>query len=370
MKIGVLTSSRADYGIYKSLLQDLSQDAFFDLTVVAFGMHLMPKFGLSIKEIRDDAYGATIEVTDLLESDDTASIVQSYARVCEAFSSFYEEHTYDLVIVLGDRFEMNAAVQAGIPFNIKYAHIHAGEKTLGAIDNIYRHQISVASSLLFTSTEEYKVEAQKYAPEGSKVWNVGALSLDTLKDIVFDEELSFKQTFDIPDVPYVLITFHPETVQAQKNQGYAKEMYESLNQIGQDIHLVITMPNADTAASAFRLKLEQLKKELPKKVSLIENFGKRHYFNAMHYANYLLGNTSSGIVEAASFGKYVINVGDRQKGRSQSANILNCNFEATEIIKSASLANNMGNYKGDNVYFREHVSQQIIEKIKQYFEKL
>lgn len=370
MKIGVLTSSRADYGIYKSLLHDLNKDNTCELHIIAFGMHLMPKFGNTIEHIRSDNYGQLHELGKLLETDDTVSIAKSYAKVCDLFAAFYNQNKFDLIIALGDRYEMNAAVQAGIPFNITFAHIHAGETTLGAIDNIYRHQISLASDILFTATEEYKVEAAKYAKSPNEIYNVGALSLDAIEELKFDKEDFFKEKFKIPNEKYVLITFHPETVRADENIKFAQEMYEALYKISLDIHLVITMPNADTAGSVYRAQLEKLRKTVPKQVSIVENFGKRHYFNSMHYAQFLLGNTSSGIIEAASFGKYVVNVGDRQKGRSQSDNVMNCNFTSSEIIQTVQTAASKGDYEGNNVYCKSNVSKQIINTIKKYFEKL
>jgi len=370
MKIGVLTSGRADYGVYNSLLSDLSGDDFFDLHIIAFGMHLMPKYGNTIEQIKQDKFGQIHEVIDLLTDDDTLSIAKAYARVCDAFAKFYNDNSFDLVVALGDRFEMNAAVQAGIPFNVRFAHIHAGETTLGAIDNIYRHQISLASELLFTATEDYQNEATKYNNRGSNVYNVGALSLDNIEIIAFDEKDFFIDKFDLPNKEYALVTFHPETVRANENEKFAREMYDALLAISHDIYIVVTMPNADTSGSVYREKLQELKKEIPNQISLIENFGKRHYFNAMHYAKFMLGNTSSGIIEAASFGKYVINVGARQEGRSQSTNVLNCNFEARAIIEQVDILKNKGNYKGENVYFQNNVAPKIIEKIKQYFEKL
>jgi GDP/UDP-N,N'-diacetylbacillosamine 2-epimerase (hydrolysing) len=370
MKIGVLTSSRADYGIYQSLLMGLSHDATFDLHIIVFGMHVMPKFGNTIEHIRTDNYGQLHELGGLLETDDTVSIAQSYAQVCNVFANFYNQNEFDVVIALGDRYEMNAAVQAGVPYNIKFAHLHAGETTLGAIDNIYRHQISLASDILFTSTEEYKVEAAKYTKSPNEIYNVGALSLDAFEELKFDKEDFFKEKFNIPNEKYVLITFHPETIRADENVKFAQEMYDALYKISSNIHLVITMPNADTAGSVYRAQLEKLKKTIPTQVSLIENFGKRHYFNAMHYAQFLLGNTSSGIIEAASFGKYVVNVGDRQKGRSQSDNVMNCNFTSSEIIQTVQTAARKGDYEGNNVYCKSNVSEQIINTIKEYFEKL
>lgn len=365
MKIGVLTSSRADYGIYKPLLKELSLDSDIDLHILVFGMHVMKKFGLSIDEIKSDDFGTLHELSGLVDKDDVKSISESYAKVCQNFGSFYEGHKFDLVLALGDRFEMSAAVQAGIPFNVNFAHIHAGETTLGAIDNIYRHQISLASEILFTSTEEYAEIGKQYAKDKNKVHCVGALSLDGIDDLIFDDEEVFKNTFKIPMKDFALVTFHSETVQFEKNNFFAQQMFEALGKISQDIHCVISMPNADTMGSIYRGKILELAKSSPKSITIVENFGKRHYFNAMHYSKFLIGNSSSGILEAASFNKYVLNVGDRQKGRAQSQNVLNVPFEVDKIVKGARKLLSTGTFDGENIYFCESSAEKIRNIIKE-----
>jgi GDP/UDP-N,N'-diacetylbacillosamine 2-epimerase (hydrolysing) len=166
-----------------------------------------------------------------------------------------------------------------------------------------------------------------------------------------------------------LLTFHPETVAVKENIYFANEMKSALATIAEDIFLVITMPNADTLGSVYRKQLEDLKNEYPNRILLIENFGKTNYFSAMCYAKLLIGNTSSGIIEAASFGKYVINVGDRQKGRAQSENIFDAPFNAKDIVSKTIEALKLGKFNEENIYFKEGASNTIIKFIKEY-EKL
>ena len=160
------------------------------------------------------------------------------------------------------------------------------------------------------------------------------------------------------------MTFHPETMAAKENIQFAQEMKNALATISKDLFLVITMPNADTQGSIYREVILQLKSENGNRILLIENFGKANYFSAMHYCKLLIGNTSSGILEAASFGKYVVNVGDRQKGRAQSNNILNCPFVTLDIIQATEKAVKLDNYVGENVYFKEDVAENIIKILK------
>ena len=366
MRIGVLTSSRADYGIYLPLLQKMKSDSFFELEIIAFGTHLSKSHGYTLNDIVKDEYTCIHTISSLISNDDQQAISSSYGLTVLKFADFWENHQYDLVFCLGDRFEMSAAVQAGIPFGVKFAHIHGGETTLGAIDNVYRHQITLASVLHFTATEVFKNKVADLIGTTSGVFTVGSLSLDNIRSFIPIDKKVFYKTFDIPEVDYALVTFHPETVSPEANYQYAKTMRKALKEITEKLFVILTMPNADTLGSIYREEILQLKKELPERILLIENFGKINYFSAMHYSKILIGNTSSGILEAASFGKYVVNVGDRQKGRIQSDNVLNCEFEETAIIEAVGKALIYEKYNGGNVYFKEGVVNTIIKILKEF----
>jgi len=360
MKIGVLTSSRADYGIYLPLLDKLKSDPFFELEIIAFGTHLSKFHGYTIDNIAKGNYRKIHEISSLLTNDDELAVATSYGLTALKFSDFWDKNKYDLVICLGDRFEMSAAVQAGIPFGIKFAHIHGGETTLGAIDNIYRHQISLACSLHFTTTEEYTDKIIQITGSRDNVYTTGSLSLDEIKNYnPIDKDIFYKK-FNLKKEAFVLVTFHPETVSVSKNKLYASEMKKALVEVSKFINVVVTMPNADTLGTVYREQIYELK----------GNFGKINYFSAMWYAELLIGNTSSGIIEAASFQKYIINVGARQKGRSQSENTIDVPFDSNEIVNQAKRLLKLGKYLGENRYFRREVSIGIINKIKEFNEKL
>ncbi len=365
MKIGVLTSSRADYGIYFSLLQKLKEDSFFEMELIAFGTHLSKNHGYTLTDIEKGEYECIHKIASLISNDDEQSITSSYGLTVSKFADFWQNHKYDLVFCLGDRFEMSAAVQAGIPFGVKFAHIHGGETTLGAIDNVYRHQISLASMLHFTATEIFSKKVSSLIESSKTVFTVGSLSLNDLKKFIPIDKSVFYDQFNIPNEDFALVTFHPETMSLQDNTIYAQGMKNALSKIAEDLYVIITMPNADTQGSVYREVIEKLKIELPNRILLIENFGKANYFSAMYYSKILIGNTSSGILEAASFGKYVVNVGDRQKGRAQSHNIINCKFEENAIIASVNEALILNNYTGENIYFREGVTNNIIRIVKE-----
>lgn len=364
MKIGVLTSSRADYGIYLPLLQKLKIDSFFELEIIAFGTHLSKNHGYTLKDIVKDGYNTIHEIISLVDDDSQKGISTSYGNTVLKFSEFWENYSFDLVLCLGDRFEMSAAVQASIPFGLKLAHIHGGETTLGAIDNIYRHQITLASSLHFTSTDVFRNKVASLIDSQDNIYSVGSLSLDDLRSFVPLDKTILCEKFAFPNKEFALVTFHPETVESRLNNGFAESMRTALLKISEFINIVITMPNADTLGSIYRSEIIKLKKEVPNKVFLIENFGKANYFSAMHYSKLLIGNTSSGIIEAASFGKYVVNVGNRQKGRVQSDNIINVPFEDLSICLAAATVLEKGFFKGGNVYCKKEVAESIIKIVK------
>lgn len=366
--IGILTSSRADYGIYLPLLRKLQKEKNLNLIIIAFGTHLSPFHGMTSRDIVEDGFEISLRINSLLINDDENSIATSCSLTMMKFSDFWSNHKegFDLIFCLGDRYEMFAAVYAAIPFHLAFAHLHAGETTLGAIDNTYRHAITLASSLHFTSTSIYS-EKVKQLTGSDSVYNVGALSLDNLKDLnlLTKEQIQSKHGIDF-SIPTILITVHPETVATSLNGEFARECVKAFKELTGKYQLVITMPNADTYGTVFRAQFEKLQLDLPSKVFLVENFGTQGYFSAMKYCNFLIGNTSSGIIEAASFSKYVINLGERQKGREQSGNIYNCDFDSKQILTSVSEIEYRGLYRGKNVYYQGGASERIINIVKDY----
>jgi GDP/UDP-N,N'-diacetylbacillosamine 2-epimerase (hydrolysing) len=364
MKIGVLTSSRADYGIYLPLLNKLKNDDFFEIELIVFGTHLSKEHNYTILDIRKDNYNKIHEIDSLIKDDSKKGIVISYGNTVSKFAKFWENNIYDLVFSLGDRFEMSAAVQSSIPFGIKIAHIHGGETTLGAIDNIYRHQITLASDIHFVTTTQNLLKVKSLKGNVENIYDVGSLSLNNIDKFQPTDKLIFLDEYKIPSSPFALVTFHPETVSADDNLLYVKEMKKTLTSLSEKINIIITMPNADTLGSLYRNELKDLKIKNPSTIFLIENFGKINYFNAMYYAKILIGNTSSGIIEAASFNKYVVNVGDRQKGRSSGGNVYNVRFQSKDIISLTHNLLDKNDFSGSNIYFKKNPADNIIEILK------
>jgi GDP/UDP-N,N'-diacetylbacillosamine 2-epimerase (hydrolysing) len=366
MRIGILTSSRADFGIYLPLLKKLRDDNFFDLKIIAFGTHISVFHGETIKNITALDFEVDYKIESMLLTDSSESISTAIGLTTIKFAAFWNQfaHEFDVIFCLGDRYEMFAAVTAAIPFNLHFAHIHGGETTTGAIDNVFRHAITLASKYHFVSTDQYKIRVAQLIDSEEHIYNVGALSLDNLKDIhlLSVEEFKAKWNVDL-SLKTILMTFHPETVNTCKNHDYAMELINVITG-NPEYQFLITMPNADTSGNSLRKTFNDLLKNA-RHVHLIENLGSQSYFTAMKSCAFLLGNTSSGIIEAASFGKYVINLGDRQKGRASSKNVLHVPVEFHSIQNAIQKIENSINFVGTNIYYQKDSADQIIEILKQ-----
>jgi len=366
MRIVVLTSSRADYGIYLPLLKKLQLDDFFELKIIAFGTHLSRFHGYTIQNIESDGFEVSEKLETLILGDSETAISNAIGNTITRFASLWEKlkSQVDLVLALGDRYEMFAAVAAAVPFNIKIGHLHGGETTLGAIDNKFRHAITLMSSIHFAATESYCEKIKKLTGQDEGIFNVGALSLDNLNDLQLLTLEAFKEQFNIDlSVPTILCTFHPETVSVEKNEIYTQVLVHTFKELSKEYQIIITMPNADTMGSMIRKYFLKLSKEIPQ-VKCVENLGSLGYFSCMKHCSFLLGNTSSGIIEAASLGKYVINIGDRQKGRARSQNVLDVPVEKTKIL-NAALKVESKFYKGENIYRLENSGDKILFYLKQ-----
>ncbi|MGZ4089313.1 MAG: UDP-N-acetylglucosamine 2-epimerase, partial [Bacteroidia bacterium] len=246
-KISVLTSSRADYSIYFPLLKLLKEQQEVKLQMVVFGTHTANAFGYTIEAIKADGFPIEIELPFVLDGTSSASIALSMANTMEQFSVIWKNMATDIIICLGDRYEMFAAVAASIPFAIPVAHIHGGETTLGAMDNVFRHGLTHMSQLHFTCTEAYREKVMALTGKEKGVFNTGALSIDNLKALTLFSIEEFYNRFGVNlNKPTLLTTFHPETVSFEKNGLYAKELSAALEYLSNHFQVIITMPNADT----------------------------------------------------------------------------------------------------------------------------
>jgi GDP/UDP-N,N'-diacetylbacillosamine 2-epimerase (hydrolysing) len=369
MRIGILTSSRADFGIYLPLITKLKKDNYFTITLIVFGTHLSKTHGYTINEILENQITPQFVFEPVHFGDSPTEIAKTITATFDQFNKFWSTNyqNFDLVLCLGDRYEMFAAVYSAIPFGLKFGHIHGGETTLGAIDNIYRHSITLSSSLHFTAADKFSDRVSSLIGTKDNIFTVGSLSLDGFDKMATLSCTDFFNKWKVDlNIPTILVTIHPETVAYQEVVKHSNEISKALLELSKDYQILITMPNADTYGMVIR---SMVNKKLKSKsnIFVFENLGKQSYFAAMKYCSFLLGNTSSGIIEAASFNKFVIDLGDRQKGRLTSDNILHANFCSDEIIEKENVIKNYKyTYNGTNKYFKLDVADSIIEILKKH----
>ena len=365
MKIGVLTSSRADFGIYLPLLKSLENDSFFELQIIAFGTHLSDKHGRTIREIENTGFTQIHQLNTMPSGDSPEAIAKAIAKGVDVFSHFWSKNTFDIVLALGDRFEMFAAVSAASPFMIQIAHIHAGETTLGAIDNAYRHSISLFATNLFVSNSIYAERAKEVVGDQAKVHIVGALSIDNLSQINYLGPKELQDKFGINmSKPSILSTFHPETVAFESNEGYVKTLIEAFQLLIERYQIIITLPNADTMGTLVRdelLAFAQGKEQ----VVVVESLGMLGYLSVMKHCKFLLGNSSSAYVEASYFPKPVIDLGNRQDGRIVSSHIRKVEIEKQAILAAVEEIERMQPIKRDTALYGDgHAAKRIVEILK------
>lgn len=352
MRLAVLTSSRADYGIYRPLLEALKAAGGFDVRLFVFGTHLSPYHGSTVAQIEADALAPIAErVESLVLADSPEAISTAMGLTLLKFSAVWArwQGQLDLVLALGDRFEMFAAVAAAVPLGFRVAHLHGGETTLGAIDNVFRHSLTLMAQVHFASTARHAARVAELVGSAQNVYDVGALSLSNLLSVPLYSTEEFTTQFGIDlSRPTVLVTFHPETVAFERNREYAQELVAALAALPEQV--LITMPNADTLGTVIRGELERFVARSGGRAMAVESLGTKGYFSAMRHCAYLIGNTSSGIIEAASLGRYVLDLGDRQAGRDAGPNVINCPVERGAIVEAAAQVRALGAYDGPNLY--------------------
>jgi len=366
LKVGVLTSSRADYGIYRPLLVKISQDNSFDLDVIAFGTHLMKRFGHTVDAIYQDGYNVLSVLGTMSDLDSPSDIAYAMSSTIRSFADFYKEHKYNILFALGDRYEMFSAVAASVPYNLDIAHIHGGETTLGAIDNSLRHSITHFSRFHFTAAEDYKSRVVKMLGSKDRVYNVGALSIDAIKNLKLLQINEFDDKYGVDlNRPTILFTFHPETIGYERNEFHISEIINAILQLNQ-YQVLITMPNADTGGMIIR---DALLRRLAGRanIKIFENLGSKDYLSAMKYCTFLMGNSSSGFIEASFFSKPVINLGKRQEGRILTQNIATVDIDEASILTAVKQIESLVGVATKPVYGNGTASLKIVRILKNHY---
>lgn len=364
--IGVVSVARSDYGIYLPLLRQLKADQDLRLHLIVAGAHLSSEFGKTIEAIISDGFEIGDRVDMLLSSDSPEGIAKSIGLGVIGFAQSYARLRPDILVVLGDRFEMHSAALAALPFNIPVAHIHGGEITQGAIDDSLRHSMTKLSHLHFVSTQQYARRVIQLGEEPWRVKTVGALSLDNLREIrlLTAQELEVKYGLNLAQKP-LLVTFHPVTLEYQQVEKQMQELLLALQQVG--LPIVFTKPNSDTNNKVIVRLLENYVRE-HESAWLVENFGTRDYFSMMALSQSMVGNSSSGIIEAPSFHLPVVNIGTRQAGRVRGANVIDVGNHHEEIIAGIQKAVSpqfAERIRGtENPYGDGHAADQIVSGLK------
>ncbi len=328
--IGVATTSRADYGIYRPLLRAIVDDPALELYLLVSGMHLSPEFGLTVEAIEADGFEIGDRIEMLLSSDTPEAIAKSTGLGMIGFAQSFARRRPDLLVVLGDRFEMFAAAAAAMPFVMPIAHLFGGESTEGLIDEPIRHSITKMSHLHFTATEVYAHRVRQMGEEPWRVTVSGALSLDNLNQIemLTPDQLEERYGFDLSDPP-LLVTFHPVTLEYEQTDRHIEALLSALNDSGKPV--IFTHPNADTAG---RRIIEGINRYVGEHQNAwaVDNLGTQGYFSLMANAAAMVGNSSSGIIEAASFKLPVVNIGNRQRGRVHDRNVVDVETTREAIL--------------------------------------
>lgn len=334
--ICAVTVGRSDYGIYLPVLRKIQADPDLRLSLIVAGMHLSPEFGMTVRTIEHDGFEIGERVEMLLSSDTPEAIAKSMGIGTMSYAQAYARARPDILLVLGDRFEMHAAALAALPFKIPVAHIHGGEITEGAIDDALRHSMTKLSHLHFVATREYGVRVLQMGEEPWRVVVSGAPSLDNLGSTELLDRRTLEERFSLHlQTDPLLVTYHPVTLEYEQTEWQVGELLYALRASG--LPVVFTLPNADTSGRIIKTQIEEYVAGNPK-AQLVGNLGTQGYFSLMACAAAMVGNSSSGIIEAALFGLPVINMGTRQRGRLRTANIIDVGYSRDEVLGAIDLA--------------------------------
>lgn len=348
-KIAVLTATRAEYGLLKNLVVSLIEMKELDVEVVVTGAHLSPECGLTYKEIEKDGIPIAKKIDILLSSDTRASVSKSMGLAMIGFAEYFEENRPEALLVLGDRYETLAVCCAAMNAQIPIFHLYGGETTEGAVDEAIRHSITKMGYLHFTSTEAYRKRVIQLGENPERVFCVGALGIENAlrERKLSKKELSDKVGLDLT-VPLGVVTFHPVTLE-NRAETQCQELLKAIEYFT-DYQFIITGANADYGGNLVNQMLSGFAQQ-HQNVHFTLSLGMETYLSALNYAAFVLGNSSSGLLEVPSFGIPTINVGNRQKGRIKAESVLDCKAEAQDIIRTVRYA-----MSGS---FREHIKDCV-----------
>lgn len=334
-KICVVTGTRAEFGLLRWLMQEIEASEALTLQVVATGMHLSPEFGLTYREIEQAGFTIDTKVEMLLSADTSSAVTKSMGLGLIGYADAYTRLAPDLIVLLGDRFEIFAAAAAAMIAGIPIAHLHGGETTEGAFDEAIRHSITKMSHLHFVAAQDYRNRVIQLGEQPERVFLVGGLGIDAIKRTSLMTREELEASLDFRFGPRnLLITFHPVTHESQSSAHQIGELLKALGAL-QDTHLVFTMPNADTGGRELAAMVDAFVATHPN-ARAYSSLGQLRYLSCMHVVDGVVGNSSSGLAEAPSMGIGTIDIGDRQRGRLRASSVIHCEPICEQITQALS----------------------------------
>lgn len=366
--IAVLTATRAEYGLLSPIIHALKDCGEFRVKVVVTGAHLSPEFGLTYKEIIKDGIEIDKKIEILMSSDTPSAISKSMGMAMLGFADYFDEHRPDALLVLGDRYETLAVCCAAMNAQIPIIHLYGGETTEGAIDEAIRHSITKMSYLHLTSTERYRKRVIQLGEDPKRVVVVGSIGVENALtlDLMSREELAESIQFAL-DCPYAVATFHPVTLEGHNAEAQFNEVLEAFTRNTQ-MKYIITKANADSEGRVINRMIDEYVATHDNAFA-IESLGVVRYLSALKYAEMVIGNSSSGLIEVPSFGIPTVNIGDRQKGRLKAESVIDCQADRESICAAIAKAES-AEFKAlcrkvVNPYGDGHTSEKVVWAIKE-----
>ena len=363
-KICIITGSRAEYGLLSWLIREVNIDKNLELQLIVTGMHLSAEFGLTYKEIEKD-FKIDMKIDMHLSSDTAEGISSSMGIAQKSFSEAYSKLKPDIIVVLGDRYEIFSAVTAAMISRIPIAHIHGGEATEGSIDEAIRHSITKMSHLHFTATEEYSKRVIQLGENPDKVFTVGGMGVENIKRLTLFTKEELEKLIDFKlNIKNILVTFHPVTLEKNTSKKQFSEILDAIDDL-KNTNIIFTKTNSDTGGKIINSMIDEYTSKNQNKSISITSMGQLNFLSALKYMDFIIGNSSSGLLEAPSLKIGTINIGDRQKGRIKAKSIIDCSPNKKSIkyaIKKAysnEFQNHLKNIK--NPYGDGCSSQKIIK---------
>lgn len=369
-KICVVTGTRAEYGLLSGLMRLIEESPDCQLQIIATNMHLLPEYGNTYREIEQDGFHIDVKVPMKKPTDDSFGVITSMAEEMNGMNEALRQLLPDMVVILGDRYEMLVVATVAMLQYIPIAHLYGGEISEGAVDDSIRHCITKLSSLHFTSTEEYRKRVIQLGERPEVVYCVGAIGVENLKyvSLINKEELKLSLGFEFDDYT-IMATYHPVTLGIRTPADEIKDFLSALDAFPK-LRVLFTMPNSDPGGDAIKNAIEDYCAVHSERCKCVSSLGMRRYLSALHNVRAVIGNSSSGLVEVPSAHIPTLNIGDRQKGRTQGKSVYNCASDTASIIaglkKVLSEDFQVAAYHADNPYEKTNTTKNIFDVIATY----